>query len=114
MIYIASADQSRLHLDRVKYYQGIIYFIALAVEFNMSWMLLNVIININALLVTHECCIWRSWNIAASENHLWELQYAVLYDSSVIQQPIKLLDDRNTLRPEPVDTRANIDTGKRK
>ena len=75
-------------------------------------MLLNFIIDINSLFLTHECCIWRSWNLAASENHLWELQYAVLYDSSVIRQPIRLVEDRNnrnTLGPEPIDTRASID-----
>ncbi|CAL5209438.1 unnamed protein product [Lathyrus oleraceus] len=44
-----------------------------------------------------------SWNMAANDNHLWESQYSVLYDSSDTQPP-KRPDDK--LIHKPLDTRT--------
>ncbi|KAF7821917.1 F-box protein [Senna tora] len=50
-----------------------------------------------------------SWNLAANDNYLWELQYTVLYCSS-LERPIRLDEDRKyTLLQHPVDTRLCID-----
>ncbi|XP_054810741.1 F-box protein At5g52880 isoform X2 [Prosopis cineraria] len=35
-----------------------------------------------------------SWNLAANENHLWELQYVMLYGGFVQEQPIRLDGDK--------------------
>lgn len=65
---------------------------------------------IKSLLVSHQCYIWRSWNFAASDNHLWEMQYFALYGSSVKEQPIRLDEDRNCeLLRDPIDTRPSTD-----
>ncbi|XP_028798798.1 F-box protein At5g52880 isoform X2 [Neltuma alba] len=51
-----------------------------------------------------------SWNLAANENHLWELHYAVLYGSFVQEQPIRLDGDKKyPLSQDPIDTKLNID-----
>ena len=75
----------------------------------MSWILLNIIININSL-VTHGHCIFRSWNIAANDNHLWEKQYVALYGNRAKPKPAKLIEGKNDgLLLEPVDTRIITD-----
>ncbi|TKY51360.1 F-box protein [Spatholobus suberectus] len=51
-----------------------------------------------------------SWNIAANDNHLWEMQYVALYGNGVKQQPVKLVEGRNDrLLQEPIDTRIITD-----
>ncbi|CAK8573435.1 unnamed protein product [Lathyrus sativus] len=47
-----------------------------------------------------------SWNMAANDNHLWESQYSVLYDSAAKQRP-KRPDDK--LLHKPPDTRTVTD-----
>lgn len=45
-----------------------------------------------------------SWNIAANDNHLWEMQYVSLYGNGAKQQPVKLVESRNDrLLHEPID-----------
>lgn len=49
--------------------------------------------------------IFRSWNLAAHDNRLWELQYVVLYGSAAKQQPRRLAEDRNDkLLQKTIDT----------
>ncbi|KAK7279887.1 hypothetical protein RJT34_24946 [Clitoria ternatea] len=46
-----------------------------------------------------------SWNIAANDNHLWEMQYVALYGSGAKRWPMKLVGDRNDrVLQEPIDT----------
>lgn len=75
------------------------------------WMLLKIIIIIIInWLVTHGYCIVRSWNLAANDNHLWELQYVALYSSAAKQQPMRLVEDRNNrLLQEPIGSRNITD-----
>lgn len=70
--------------------------------------LFSIIINI-ASVVTHEYCISRSWNIAANDNHLWELQYGVLFGAAK-QRATRLVENRNSrLFSEPIDSRTITD-----
>ncbi|MCI22688.1 F-box protein, partial [Trifolium medium] len=41
--------------------------------------------------------------MAANDNHLWELQYVVLYDGAAKQHPVRPDEDR--LLQKPLDTR---------
>lgn len=43
----------------------------------------------------HGHCIFRTWNIAANDNHLWEIQYVALYGDGAKQKPLKLVEGRN-------------------
>ncbi|XP_004496509.1 F-box protein At5g52880 [Cicer arietinum] len=60
-------------------------------------------------LVSAGIVCW-SWNMAANDNRLWELQYVVLYSGADKQQPMRLDEDRNNnLLQKPVDTRTVTD-----
>ncbi|OIV91455.1 hypothetical protein TanjilG_02073 [Lupinus angustifolius] len=62
-------------------------------------------LDMQSLVSVGQVC-W-SWNFAANDNHLWELQYGVLYSSVARQQPMRLVEDRNNRTPkEPIDTRS--------
>ncbi|KAJ1385388.1 F-box-like domain superfamily [Sesbania bispinosa] len=51
-----------------------------------------------------------SWNLAANDNRLWELQYVVLFGSAAKQQSMRLVEDRNNrLLQKPEDTRTITD-----
>lgn len=48
--------------------------------------------------------------MAANDNHLWELQYVVLYGSAAKQHPMRVVEDRNDeLLQKPIDTRTITD-----
>ncbi|CAJ2629941.1 unnamed protein product [Trifolium pratense] len=54
-----------------------------------------------------------SWNMAANDNHLWELQYVVLYDcaakQAVKQHPVRPDEEVNDkLLQKPLDTRMGV------
>ncbi|MED6122179.1 hypothetical protein PIB30_037344 [Stylosanthes scabra] len=51
-----------------------------------------------------------SWNLAANDNHLWELQYVVLYGNAAKQELIKQFEgqDKRHLQ-DPIDTRTITD-----
>lgn len=60
---------------------------------------------INSLL-THRHCIFRSWNIAANDNHLWQMQYVVLFDNGAKLKHVKPVEGKNyRLLQETVDNR---------
>ncbi|KAK7391310.1 hypothetical protein VNO78_19724 [Psophocarpus tetragonolobus] len=47
-----------------------------------------------------------SWNIAANDNHLWEMQYVALYGNCAKSKPAKLVEGKNyRLLQETIDTR---------
>ncbi|WJX39228.1 hypothetical protein P8452_26793 [Trifolium repens] len=51
----------------------------------------------------------RSWNMAANDNHLWELQYIVLYDGAAKQHPVRPDEDMNDkLLQKHLDTRIGV------
>ncbi|KAL1342441.1 F-box protein At5g52880 isoform X1 [Arachis hypogaea] len=51
-----------------------------------------------------------SWNLAANDNHLWELQYVVLYGNAAKQQLINRVEDRNKRHlQELTDTKSITD-----
>ncbi|KAJ1384970.1 F-box-like domain superfamily [Sesbania bispinosa] len=55
-------------------------------------------------LVSVALVCW-SWNLAANDNRLWELQYVVLFGSAAKQQSMRLVEDRNNrLLQKPEDT----------
>ncbi|KAK7270456.1 hypothetical protein RIF29_23606 [Crotalaria pallida] len=66
-------------------------------------------LDMQSLVSVGQVC-W-SWNFAANDNHLWELQYVALYSSSAAkQQPTIPIEDRNNrLLKEPIDTRSVTD-----
>ncbi|KAK2404521.1 F-box protein [Trifolium repens] len=50
-----------------------------------------------------------SWNMAANDNHLWELQYVVLYDNAAKQHPVRPDEDVNDkLLQKHLDTRIGV------
>lgn len=50
---------------------------------------------------------YRSWNMAANDNYLWESQYAVLYGGAAKQRITRPDEDRNDkLLQKPQDTRT--------
>ena len=62
------------------------------------------------------CFMWRSWNIAASDNHLWQLQYASVFGDSENCLNIKehqsgrLVEDEEYRHlQEAMTTRTSID-----
>jgi len=57
-------------------------------------------------LVTHRNCIFRSWNIAANDNHLWEMQYVALFGYGAKLKHVRLVEGKkNRLLQETVDNR---------
>ncbi|KAK7343714.1 hypothetical protein VNO77_12691 [Canavalia gladiata] len=57
-------------------------------------------------LVSAGLVCW-SWNIAANDNHLWEMQYVGLYGSGAEQKPTKAVEDKkHRFLHKPVDTRT--------
>lgn len=105
-VYTASTDYFSPHLASwgCEIQAPIIYFSTFDCSLNLSWILLNIFINTNSL-VTHGHCIFRSWNIAANDNHLWEMQYVALFGGRA-----KLVEGKNNrLLLEPIDTRIITD-----
>lgn len=66
-------------------------------------------------LITFEC-LWRSWNSAASDNCLWQLQYAICFGNSEDISKMKgrrdgeLVEDKEeTKLKEDIATRTGVD-----
>ncbi|XP_057422587.1 F-box protein At5g52880 [Lotus japonicus] len=53
--------------------------------------------------------VCRSWSVAANDNHLWELQYGVLFGAAK-QRATRLVENRNSrLFSEPIDSTTITD-----